>query len=445
MWEGLIEWLGNCELESEIVEVLSIAVLAKSADVVSSSRLRAAIQKPSLLADLFLQEIAGSPIEFQSWIKGHSGECPQLFVGKEEAKELAAGQIVPPILSSQLKRLEKTSRRPFRRQWAFEFQRLADTFGPQSDGHWQYFINDDRERSTGQFITRRGHLARSAYLRTLAAAVDCWGMPEEVAYDAAMYASPMDLAFASMIPGDRPGWISASLGRVCVDDAGWGELIGAIDGCVKADARFQRLLYLNAPLVRSDLCKVDVEIISTLCSKGASPKNKEVWRLHNFLPGQVEMGRDENHEILIDPVGDVMHFPIEGGGTMIPCLLPAVVRHVGYMHADLIKRMPFLPINQSEHERLIAKARLGGMDLIASGVNVGVLEHWNYLWSPTHDRALGPECGTSVRVSTSLSERFLNVPDMTLMRHWRVTVLRREQSYGSWEQAELEGCLDDSQ
>src|SRR2546428_9930104 len=178
LWEALLNWISSLEFESEVAEALAIALLAKSAAVVSAHRLRHAIVKPSLLSDLLVNQISGNPALINTWINAHSGEVPPLFGGKKIIEELTAGHLVPPILSNRLKQLEESSGRPFVRQWAFEFQRLHDTYGEQGHGHWEYFSDSERRRNTGQFITRRGHVARSAYLRALALAVDTWRLPE---------------------------------------------------------------------------------------------------------------------------------------------------------------------------------------------------------------------------------------------------------------------------
>jgi hypothetical protein len=287
LWDALIEWITGLELESEILEALCIPVLAKSAKHVNVAALLRAISRPSALTDIFIQEISGNSVFIKTWTKCHSGEVPPLFNGDEILEELSHGQMVPRILVTRFRHLENCSGYPFTKQWAFECQRLVDRLGEQSDGHWTYFIQGDRQRATGQFVTRRGHLARSAYLRTLSLAHDCWEMPEEMVYEEAMYATPTDFTFLRMLPGIPPLWNKTTAESM---PSSIGEMETLLSGIIQAvieDGTFPELIHMNVPLGLTETYQAEVELISCLY-EGSKPQPEDVFFLHNHLPGRYD-------------------------------------------------------------------------------------------------------------------------------------------------------------
>lgn len=442
LWEALLDWIPNLEFESEVVEALVIPLLAKSAAAVSSSQLRHAINKPSLLSDLLINQISGNPTLINTWIKAHSGEVPHLFFGKELISELTSGRFVPLILSNRLKRLEEGSGKPYLRQWAFEYQRLLDTYGTQGVGVGQleYFSDSDRGRNNGQFVTRRGHVARSAYLRALALAVDVWGMPERLAFDEAMYASPVDLCFLRMPPGVVPEWTESFLEKTPATQEQWEDLILAIDERLAQDGNHSSLVHLDSPVALTQNYKADIEVITFLHDAVSLPGPEEPWQVHGWLPGNLALERTSDSRIQIIHQGELL-FPLEAGGHLAPGLLPAVINHVGYMHTELLARLPYLPANYPSQHLLIATPHTGGMDITNDGTPVGVVEHWNYRWSPMHDKSLGPHCGVAARMSPPAVDLYLAIPGMTLSRCWRAKVLTREKDYGEWKETVFGGCL----
>ncbi len=440
VWEALLKWISELEFESEVVEALTIPLLARSSRVISTPRLRQAITKPSLLSDLLMNEIAGSPTLINTWIKAHSVEVPPLFSGNELIAELAAGRVIPPILSNRLKRLEEDSGKPFLRQWAFECQRLFDTYGEQHHGYWDYFVDSERDRNTGQFITRRGHVARSSYLRTLALAVDVWGMPETLAFDAARYTSPVDLCFLPMEPGIAPEWAETFLAKTPSTEEQWKSLMLAVNDRLMQDSGHSLLVHLNSPVALTKNYKAEIEVITYLHDAESFPEPELPWNLHHWLLANLELERTTDWAIRIAHRGELL-LPTEAGKNLAPGLLPAVGRHIGYMHSDLFGRIPYLPANYSRQRVLMAKPRAGGMDVILDGEQIGVVEHWNYRWSPTHDKALGPHCGISVRMTPASIEQVLSIPRMKLIRCWRAKVLAREKDYGEFEEIVFTGFL----
>lgn len=440
LWNALLEWLAGLELESEVIEALCIPILAKHSEHVDVGILQRAIDRPSPLSDIYLGEISGRPLLITSWAKSHSNEAPPLFNAQSILDELTAGRIVPEILVNRIKGLEKRSGRPFLKQWAYEFQRLVDKLGEQPDGYFGYFIKDNRDRSYGHFVSRDGHLARSAYLRTLSLAFDCWEMPKDIALQEAMYSTPADLTFLRMLPGKPPSWNDTICNSTPYSQNEWQSILSNIVEKVAEDKKASELLHLNLPLTSTVHYQADVELVSCLYL-GNEPKSEEVFDVHRFLPGRAELPRTMNWEISIAQQDSDAPFPCSGGGFILPSLVPSVNPYVGYFQTDLIQRIPYLPANYSGAADFLAQPRQGGMDLICDEQLVGEVSYWNWQWSPTFDKALGPHCGTSLTVSKDCCIELLNVPGAKLSRHWRATVLTREKEYGEWDERTMEGKL----
>jgi hypothetical protein len=439
LWEALLERVSGLALESEVLEALCIPVLAKFANHVDVGALQRVIARPSPLSDLFLGEISGRPLLVNSWAKSHSGEAPPLFSSDDVLTEFASGRLIPNILVTRLRLLEKNSGHLFLKQWAYEYQRLVDRGLGEESGSWEYFIEGERGRSTGQVVTRRGQLARSAYLRTLSLAFDLWGMPEEFAYRESMYATPADFTFLRMLPGDPPPWVHMLSAGSPVSQEEWQRLLhNTVQTAIEDND--SELLHLNMPLSSTATFKAEIELISCLYGDN-KPDPKEVFNVHRFLPGNYELPRASNWDIIVTSRYPDASFPSKGSGQIFPSLLPCVARYVGYFHSDLIGRIPYLPANFFGSADLIARPRRGGMDIFQANRPVGEIRYWNWRWSPTHDKSLGPNCGVSLTMSKECCKELFAVRDTIFTRYWRATVMTRDKEYGSWEEKQLVGEL----
>ena len=290
-WEGLLQWIRDADLESEILEAMCPLLLVDSIEARPSADLRRAINWPSVLSDVFLSRAYNAPMLVNAWAKSHSGEAPSLFRAEAYEEELEKAHIVPPILRRRLARLEDRAHRPFVKQWVYEFERVVSRIGNDTatTGHLSYFAGNDRENENGQFITRRGHVARSAYLRTLALAFDCWGMPEETVRAEAMYASPIDFAFLRMLPTAAPEWAVPLHHTQATTAADLQEAVAASAHEVLTAQR-RVLLYLNIPLKSAERYHADAELITCLCANEHEPP-ENLFRMHDHLPGSVYVHR----------------------------------------------------------------------------------------------------------------------------------------------------------
>lgn len=356
-WHALLRWLRALTLESEVLEALAIVVAARGAPVLSSADLRAVINAPSVLSDAFIGHAFGTPVLVHSWLKGHSGEAPRFYQRPDLREELSLGQIVPRSLVLCLRELQHESRLPFIAQWTFEFELLIERIESSSDGHFSFFLPESNRDEVGQFVARRGQLARSAFLRTLALAADVWEMPTAEAHAAAMVASPADLSLLPMSPGEVPGWVVPLHGaRPSAPDEAASLATSILREVRQTEAK--SLLHLNLPLHGDARYACELEVVSILGS-GSAIDAEEVFGIHEFLPGRMYVPRAEDLTLRIDALDRDAIFPAKAGGRLRPVLLPIVGSSVGYLQPDLVMRMPRLPAHESQSP-LIAFPRKGG-------------------------------------------------------------------------------------
>jgi hypothetical protein len=437
-WQALLRWLRLLTLESEVLEALAIVVAARGAAILSSAELRAVINAPSALSDAYIGRAFSTTVVVHSWLKGHSGEVSRFYRRPELKEELALGQIVPRALALSMQDLERESRLPFIAQWTFEFERLIERTDSSRDGHFSFFLPESDRGEVGQFVARRGQLARSAFLRALALAADVWGMPIAEAQAAAMVASPADICLLPMLPGGIPGWVEPLHGaRLGTSDEAANLATSILREVHEGEGK--SLLHLSLPLHGDARYNGELEIASILGS-GENIEAEEVFNVHDFLPGRISVSRAEDLTLRIDALNQEASFPAKAGGRLRPVLLPLVDNSVGYLQSDLVRRMPRLPAHNSRTP-LIATPRRGGADVLLSGAKVGELLHWNWKWRPTHPRSMGGQTGVALVLDRDLTKRLLHIEGTRLCHVWRVRVLSRETDYGDWREEVWQGSV----
>ena len=205
IWSALLHWLQTRELESEVLEGLCPIFLAKGARVLEISTLRRSIERPSILSDFLIAQSFGTHLLVAAWTHSHSEEVPGLLRLNEEIEELCSARFVPPLFENRLRVLERGSAKPFMRQWAYEFSLLRSRATYTGSGDFGHF-RGDISNEIGMFTGKLSHLARSAFLRTLALAVARWAMPQNEAEEVAQFALPAEPILLKLLPAAPPSW-----------------------------------------------------------------------------------------------------------------------------------------------------------------------------------------------------------------------------------------------
>lgn len=436
-WTALLGWVRTRELESDVLEAIYPLLLC-SPNMTRANQMRLAIPRPSILSDHLLALATGNPVLIHSWLKCHSGHAPTYENLSTLETELASGRTVPQVFGTRFRAIERTTRHRFMHHWAYEYSILNSRSAHQDDGHLDYFTRQERE-NVGILFARRGHLARSAYLRTLAFAFDQWSMPLEVALDAAAYASPADPIFTPLSPGEPPVYAHRLHGFNREAASAAPNLARSVLEILCED-RTLELMHFNGRVVDQHNFVADLEIFS-LISSSTPPAAQDIMNMYEGMLGEVEFERDGLRAFLLPTLRTEDALPAEDGIELYPTVGPIIARHVGYLQSELLQRLPYLPFAYSENAKFEALPTAGGTTITSRGTGVGHMRYWLWRWNPTHPKDSPPGVACCTTLSNEGCRELLGERADSLTHAWRLTIRSREKDYGDWEVSEHLGLL----
>ncbi|WP_054076140.1 hypothetical protein, partial [Comamonas testosteroni] len=117
---------------------------------------------------------------------------------------------------------------------------------------------------------------------------------------------------------------------------------------------------------------------------------------------------------------------------VMPLLAPILPERVGYFHADIIQRPPYVPAWVPGDFPMLSRPREGGMTLELNGTPVGSMQHWLANWAPlvAKDGPAGTACCT--HVEASLLEAYERIMGRRVAHACSITIGQREKDYGDW-------------
>ena len=387
--EVYLDWLSKRQFESEIASALAVLFCTPENSLPSFQTVAGHIARPSILADIMLEAVYGTGKITRGWDAAHSAEVSRLF--EPETYFLNHKSVyVPPIFGNEFEKLEKETGFPFIRQWGFEWHQLMESEKAPYSNHPYYFVEPSLSHSGifGQFSQRQCDVYQSAYLRTLACAVDCWGMPEEIAAQVALHALPLNRGLADLNVAERSVWLS-DIPEKCVDAEE--SLEPLVRNLIKPglEQKDMRPVVLKTP-ISADIAEFsNVSICAILASTDF------VYREHCFL--------DEG---LILPLPDgvtikgmlgkrnISNFTSSGiAGTAAPlCLnlfpLPTGLWFVDYLRLGISLPAPYVFENDVE-----VACRSNCIEIISSGKEVASWKVWHDRWTPLHAKDGATRCG----------------------------------------------------
>lgn len=429
--DALVDWISTRQLESECLEALSVFLIVQArAELLN--RVRGAIGRPSIASDFLLSLASGVPPIVSAWTGCHSGKAPHHVNVRSSEELLAGGTFIPPVFQHALEHLEDMSGIPLSRQWAFEFDVLSGRVKNLADGHLSYFLG--RERSNGgQFVATQGHLARSAYLRTLVCAVEQWGMPQPLAVEYACKALPADPLFLKLLPGRAPRW-AQDLHQSFDDDSKLPELV--VRDClrlIEAEGQ-QRVLHLSAAV--SDMAHRHVELtVFGITSSAGITDTKLGLGVHRWMPGRVSPMRDGLRAFICPS------WQAKDDLDFTPTVLPLVGSNVGYLQSDYIGCLPYIPFSTPSMPQIELVPAAGRIPLMSQDVQVGEFNSWYWNWQPSHPNGWASPIACCSKLTAEAAKALESDLDASIHYVWEIVTWTRETDYGEWSRSKQSGGL----
>lgn len=261
--DALLKWMGSRSLEREVLSALSVLVVTPRQYLPSFDVVTAAITRPSFASDFLLREIFGKTTN--AWIGCHSGPAPDDFVAEPYFAQFKASH-VGGALTHEMEYLEERLGLPFMKQWGFEWTQLREQLAAGYTHYPNYFgdFGLQRQGIVGQFLQRQSEIYRSAYQRTLACAVEGWGVHPGALVQFVAYGLPVLPDLFELDPVPRPAWLPALDAEMVGEQPDLPALGRAILAAQPADE--SQIVQLRIPLDRSFSEFGELEISAFLVS-----------------------------------------------------------------------------------------------------------------------------------------------------------------------------------
>ncbi len=424
-WPALLEWVGTCKFESQVLEGLAPLVISGCTSQ-EANEIRKLVKRPSMGMDLMLTAATNQPLLVPSWRGCHSGPAPRFAELSAEESLLESGRILPGIFVTEFEQLQEESDRPFMTHWAYEFQVLSQTRGfPESD-QFDYFVKGERG-ARGMVVGQRSHAARSAFLRTLAYACEYWQMPFDRAQQVAVTALPGEASLMKMIPGRPPAFAQKMYAAIDGGELSANKIAFDVVDALRSDP-LAFPMHFSGCVHDSSTLTIDVGVYAIPLLPG---QKAGIWiHWYRSLLGRLELERDGTSALKIPALRGEQVSRDES--HVMPLLAPILPERVGYFHADLIQRPPYVPAWVPGDFPMLSRPREGGMTLELNGTPVGSMQHWLANWAPlvAKDGPAGTACCT--HVEASLLEAYERIMGRRVAHACSITIGQREKDYGDW-------------
>lgn len=429
--EQLLEALEDCACESEVCTLLTIVFLTTAEARPSREVVISRIKYPSILADMLLERTYGSGMG--GWLQTYAGEAPSDFEAGGYFEKYSTAH-VPPILGNNLRQLQRVSGFPFRRQWGYEWKALRDRLGTHFTGYPHYFSRALEARSgiMGQFWQRMRDVYVSAYLRTLAHAVNRWGLPKNIAEQHCLDIVDGVAGIFEIEPGIRPAWLSDLPERFCERDADFSVLARRL--CDASRQNGMVAVSINVPIATSTKRYAQLEITTHLITANyAVPAGESLYeRMPPLMIGQTFEVNGAPPEITLDEASSAGS---KGGDESAVCIglrpIPFGVWHGDLYSVGLTIPAPYVV----EDTKLSCSTQ--GIDLISDDKKlVSTTRVWNDEWTPAYPKGGSTRCGVVTMMDDYRLEEARVCLGRRLASYVRLRIWELEGDYGDYVKME---------
>jgi hypothetical protein len=421
-----LDWMQSRQFETEVVAGMAVLMCTTPADLPSPEEVKQSAKMRSILADLLFQRIYGKPLG--GWLGKHSGPAPDGYQAEKYFEE-HKGQAIPLILSSDFQRLQDEQDLPFQEQWAFEWHKVMDaTNSPYSSYPYHFMNASGREGVGGQFSQSQCNVYRSAFLRTLAFAVQRWDMPRNVAVIIATRCLPLSQGLHSLRPIVRPTWLEDVPEKCCKPDSPLEELSRRLLK-VNIGSSGMRPVSLRIPISNAVADFGEISIESFYVTEDFKPKS-------DFVEDRTRM--------LVWPIADLVSFAgklpektvdqyrIDGTvGSCTPVCLNVWPSDFGFWQNDYLHLGFAFPAPYNFSRALWVESGKGYVDFSSDGKRVGYWKVWHDNWSPIHAKDGHTRCGGLTELKTTVLCSTAATLGMKLAWHVKLSLWQRPSEFGA--------------
>ncbi len=426
---ALLAFLSAATTETEACAVLTILLMARREATPPPPTLIAAIRRPSILAGVLVRHMHGE--DGVDWRSAHSGHPPGTFEPEPYFSKYCTAH-VPAILSSNLKRLEGHSGFPFMRQWAFEWHCLQQQTGVRRT-EYPYYFSDYLEVQSGiigQYIQRQGEIFRSAYLRTLAFAVNVWRLPAAVAEKWCMDLVPAIAGLFDVDPGPRPSWLGDFPER-CAKAPD--NLEGIVRELLDATHTAQmRPVAIHAP-IRAEVAPFgDLSLTAHLVTHDFVPSANEPseWLEFAALEESFELTGERTSTPLFD-------YSSEGvAGLTAPVCTSLFPQPYGYWQQDYYSTGIPMPASYVIPSGTTWRCTANGIELEDCGRGIATTSFWLDQWTPRRPREGSTRCGSQALLDAALLDEACARLKRSLRWRARIRLWQRERDFDDYKLTE---------
>jgi hypothetical protein len=406
-----LEWLSTRTFETEVTSGLAVLTFLEPKHLPSFQEVARVINRPSILADIMLQSIYGFGNIRRGWLSSHSGEVDAAYQPEEYFDKHKTAH-VPGIMSGRFRDLEESNGFPLMQQWTYEWQRIMKESDAPHSGYPYHFVDSSRHRCgvNGQFSQRQCDVYRSAFLRTLACAVDQWRMPMEMAEDLARLNMPVTRGIAEIHPSQRPAWLGRNPELCCAEGADLEQIARKLVA-LRPDG--YRPVTLKIPINVETAEYGELLVAGVLATADFVPDPDDKWYFRPSMGWTLP-----ESDLFGGQYGTVSaeeYLSAGNTGLCVPVCLDVWPLPSGFWHNDYFVRGIQLPAPYLVAAPLSVEADKSGIHIFdTSKNNLADWLVWHDRWNPTHVGDGHTRCGMITTLKTSVIEAAEQKLDMKL-------------------------------
>jgi len=428
--------IGATELESEAAALLQIIAHWELYPYFDQIEIGTTIQAHSILTFSILNVWPGGVTAGLNISGCHSGLAP---AGYEPSSTFLhhSQSATAPVFSSELKKLEMESGFPVYSQWAYEWEQLQSRCKFVFCASITYFLAPDWQSRQAWPDVRQQEIYLSAYLRTLACAVDEWHMPLDRADFVCSFFNRTNRPLVAIEPSHTPNLFQE------LEDLAASKTCAELAGCFDvtffpAEDKFL-LSDFTAPI---QLNKGDR--LLNVCARSF------LGRITNIAADESEIQEHLDHawaltvrdpsweEALLDTEELKRYVVTSSLGELLPICLSANPIHRGrWFHDYFVTEFKF-PASYIFLDQQLSIHRDGkGLQIQVNGETAARWLTWNRGWQQAHIKGGSPCIGSATHVRESNISNLMETNDLELVHIITVEEWSREHSYGDYRYSKV--------